>query len=431
MFVVLAAVAAVNLPVTIVLARSLDPAGYGEFQFLNRLAFITISIAQLGLPYALTWAMTGARTFDEQRAVYRFALQTSIAAGTVVAGIALGLATVRVQPTSLSVWFILAIYPMLNLLAAAVASAARGLLDIRAVAAIRVSQALCWLGSTLVLFVLGRVTLLTAVLAMVSSQAVSAVIALGVLQRSRAVGRRSRAPRGDNGKLWQFARRVFLGHTVWQWNVYLDQVVLGFLVPAAQLGLYAVAAGLTLTLNLLSMPISTTAQPVVQRAGDPDRPKIVCSMLAVTIVLVGTAGTALALLAPVLVTSVLGDAYLSAVPLIQILCVAVVLNGINSCLYGILLGLGAPKASSRNALLGLLVNVVGWAMLLPWLGVLGAALTSVASYATVAVVMLASVWRRLPGTSWAGLCLGVLREMPRVPRRVAALRSRTSGRLST
>ena len=429
MFVVLASVAAANLPVTIILARSLDPAGYGELQFLNRLAFIAISVAQLGLPHALSWAMTNARTLDERRTVYRFSCWTSVTAGIVVMGVALIVAALGAQPAPLLVWGLIAVYPMVNLLAAAIAGAARGLLDIRAVAAIRISHAICWLGAAVILLVVDRITLLTAVVALVGSQAVGALVALGVAARCGAFRRRMGATRRDHGSIWKFARRVFLGHTIWSWNLYLDQVVLGFLVPASQLGIYAVAAGLTLALNVLSMPIGATAQPVVQRAREDDRAKIVCGMLAMTIVLVGTAATVLALLAPILVPPVLGMAYLPAIPLIQILCVAVVFDGINSCLHGVLLGLSAPKASSRNAMLGLLGNIVGWFLLLPTYGILGAALTSVAAYGMVTVSMLISVRRRLPGVTWSGFCTGVAREVPRAPRRVAALRSRTPERL--
>ncbi len=381
MFAVLAAVALANLPVTIILARALSPDGYGSFQFLNRLALVVISVAQLGMPHALSWAMTQAKaSTPRQREVYRLAARVSGFAGVAVAMLGIGTAVLGFSPVPAEQLILLSCLPLVNLFAAAVANAARGLLDIRAVAWIRVTQAVAWLASVGVLAVSGQLSILTALGALLGSQVLGAVAALLVIARAGALGGGPAAgTRTDEHEIWRFARRVFLGHTLRDWNVYLDQVIIGFLLPAQQLGYYALAVGVSLSIGLLSAPISATAQPLVQRAAANEHPRIIAQLLGASVVLMGTAATVLGALAwflPVLV----GEEYRPSVVLVQILCVAVTFDGINTCCHGVLLGLGAPRASSKNAALGLGVNIVCWAFLLPTIGVVGAALTSVLSY---------------------------------------------------
>lgn len=421
MFIVLASVAVVNLPVTLLLARTLDPAGYGEFQLLNRTALIAISVAQAGLPHALSWAMTSAQTRYGKWRIYLFASWTATVGGLLVLVVALIAEGFGLVDQPLALWITLAVYPLLNLVCAAIANAARGNLDIRSVGAIRLSQVFAWLLSVSYLALTTHLTLASAVVCLTGSQAVGALFSGWVVWRSRMWSTERNQAEIPQRTIWAFARRVFLGHTIWSWNQYLDQVVVGLFLSTSALGVYAVAAGMTLALTLVSMPLSTTAQPVVQVTAPEARPVVVFRMLATTIVLVAAAALVLSLLAQVALVPVLGPEYGAAIPLIWVLGLGAILDALNGCAHGCLVGLSAPSASSRNAIIGFGINVVGWATLLPTLGVTGAALTSVLSYFCVAALMVESLRRRLGSFSRRQFVTGVASEFGRVPKQLRSL----------
>jgi O-antigen/teichoic acid export membrane protein len=278
-----------------------------------------------------------------------------------------------------------------------------------------------WLAVTVILLSLGKITLVNAVFTLVGCQLISALVALRVVVRSGALRKSSLVARTRETETWRFARHVFVGVTIRDWNVYLDQLILGLILPHRELGIYAVAAGLTLALSLLSAPITTTTQPIVQSATSTEIVSTACGLFAATLVLVGVVALLLALASPIFVPLILGNAYLGAVRIIQILAVGVVLDAMNSCLHGVLLGVNAPASSSRSAALGLLVNVVGWTALLPHYGILGAAITSDLAYAAVTVSMAIAVRRRLPGATWGMLGREVAHESLGVPRRLRQL----------
>ena len=425
MFAVLAVVAALNLPVTVILAHELEPSGYGQFQFLNRLAFIAVTVAQVGLPHALAWAMSQTTTTRERRAIYQFSCTSSLGAGGVIGFIGLIAASLGWHPADNTPWLILCIYPALNLCSAAVASCARGVLDLKQVALIRIPQATLWFLGVLLLVLTNRLTVTTAVAVLVFSQATSAAISLGIARPyvSTTITRTAKSL----SEIWQFARRVFLGQTIMSWNLYLDQVILGFLLPPSQLGVYAAAAGLTFSLSIISGAISAVAQPIVQKASD--RFKVTTQLIAVTFVIVALAAGSLAAAAQMLVRLVLGAAYQDSVQIIHILCCAALLDGLNACVYGILLGLNFPKVASQAAVLGLAANVAGWITLLPMFGITGAATTSVAAYLCVFVRLLLGL-RKALGVSLYFLLSGAGRELVAAPALIIKLlASGASGRL--
>jgi O-antigen/teichoic acid export membrane protein len=120
-----------------------------------------------------------------------------------------------------------------------------------------------------------------------------------------------------------------------------------------------------------------------------------------------------------------GAAFAPAVPLVRLLCLAVVLDAINSCLYAILIGLGLPGATSRITACGFAATVIGWIVTLPTLGVTGAALTSIAAYGMVSVLMLHKIRRTLlvSRREFAGAIIRRIVSFPSFAREITTRRS--------
>jgi len=100
-----------------------------------------------------------------------------------------------------------------------------------------------------------------------------------------------------------------------------------------------------------------------------------------------------------LVRIVFGAAYLPATPALLWLLPGVVLLSIPKVLSGDLAGRGHPELGAASALASLLVSLPLNVLLIPRLGLTGAALASSLGYAVAAVVILAG-FRRMTGIGW-------------------------------
>jgi O-antigen/teichoic acid export membrane protein len=407
-FVAQASVALVTLPVTFMLARALSPTGLGSFQLLNRLALIAISVAHLGYPHAFAWAAGRARSRVEVRALFRRAVVLSSLQGAGVLGIALIAGAAGFHPGGQVAWLLIACYPLFNVLAANFASIFRGSLAIPGMAAIRISQAIAWCALTTALYATNRLTVTSAVAVLLVSQFLSVVVAFawsaarGLLMDPARVA--------DAPALRKFSLRVFPGLTIRDWNIYLDQIIVGFAFSRHALGIYSVAVALTVALGMLASPFVNTAQPVIQRAAPLMRLEVASRLLAAAVGLLVLAAGSLALVAPVIVPWLYGGRFAASVALVQILCLAAVFDVVNAAMHGILLGLDRPGQSSRATVFGLAANVIGWIVLLPLFGLVGAALTSVLAYFVVTAFMTRAVVNAL-NCSYRELLFSVLVRM--------------------
>lgn len=407
--------AALNFPATFVIARTLGPEGLGTYQLLYRFAFIAISVVQLGYIHAFAWEAARSSDPADLRLCFRRAVHLSLTQGSAVLVLALAALFWGAHEFGTSAWILIASYPLVNLLAANLANCYRGMLSPGPFIAVRVSQALIWVLLVVGFAASGLLTVTTTIIALVAAQAASAVVGLvltaghGLLKRPRvpSVGRRARAQ-----EVRHFAHRAWLGMLIRDFNVYLDQIIVGLFLDTRQLGLYAAAVSLTMTLGLLGAPITNAMQPSMQRASSLDDQRRRAGVsIAYCALGVGTAGACVAITAGLVVPLLYGQAFAASIVLVQILSIAATVDNVNSCLHGILLGLGQPGKSSRSTGLGLAVSVVGWILALPTLGILGAALTSVVAYVVVLYAMFSSVasalqWRRrdLMGECGRALC---------------------------
>jgi len=221
----------------------------------------------------------------------------------------------------------------------------------------------------------GRLTVTSAVVATIVMSVTALVVSLPVL---RGTGR------------WRFDRRVVrpaLGFGARSWilavsstaNHRLDQAVMAAVVTSAELGRYAVAAGLVAIASGFVGAVVTALLPRVAREGIQSVPRIV----RVSVLVMAGALAALTASAPFAVPLLFGSDFKGAVPLVAILAVATVFMGVSAVAGSALQGHGRPQDSARPQLAGLIITIVGLALVLDPLGAAGAALVSCAAYAAV------------------------------------------------
>jgi O-antigen/teichoic acid export membrane protein len=174
-------------------------------------------------------------------------------------------------------------------------------------------------------------------------------------------------------------------------NNRFDQVVLAVIVSSAALGQYAVAA----TLSVLAAPLvgafGNVAFPSLARG---ERVRETIRTATRGSLLVSFVGIALILVAgPFIVPVLFGPGYQDVPRLLLVLAPGAIVVSVNQVLGDVLRGLGRPGAVAVCEWVGVISTIGGLALLVPHVGVIGAALTSTVTYLIVHVMLRRQVSR--------------------------------------
>ncbi len=194
--------------------------------------------------------------------------------------------------------------------------------------------------------------------------------------------------------VFTYGGKAHLSSMAAQMNLRLDQLLMTSWISVAQLGFYAIAVSFSSLIMPLFSALSIVTLPSVTQSGDL---KTSCQhliryfkiglVIGIPAIILGIVST------PWLLPYLFGMQYLQSVILAQILLVAVLFQGSNIILANGLRGLGHSGKPAISEGVGLIVNIILLALLLPRLGPLGAALASLIAYALVAFVQIFFVVR--------------------------------------
>jgi len=190
-------------------------------------------------------------------------------------------------------------------------------------------------------------------------------------------------------ELIRFSRWLLLNNILHVLYHRMDTFVIGRYAGAQPLGLFRVA------LEIASLPTTEMVAPIrsailpgyAKLAADRPRLRADFTTMFGTIVIVAMpVAVGLALTADSIVRLLLGEQWLGAIPLLEVLCIAGVINVCTANTWPVFLALGRPWINTALIALGvaLLVPLLLWSV--PKAGAMGAAWAIV----TVAAVMLAS-----------------------------------------
>jgi O-antigen/teichoic acid export membrane protein len=182
--------------------------------------------------------------------------------------------------------------------------------------------------------------------------------------------------------LW-FGVRSHSGNLTSMLNERLDQLLISILLAPTQLGLYVIAVTLTSLTGLVGSSVSLVALPsLAQLPPGPAREQAAQRLVASTLIGSLAVTVPVLLLLPWLIGTFFGSSFQAAAPSARVLLLAAVVFSTNRVLSAILRAVGRPLDAGWAELLALAVTSVGLATLLPALGLLGAAVTSLLAYAS-------------------------------------------------
>lgn len=366
----------------------------------GRLAALQVTPAMIGLlaggglPESVVYHLSGMR--DRAGAVLGTATRLTVATSLFV--------------TALAVWpamFILGRYDhntrvvgMVLVVAAPVVAmtnvwhqALRGLQHVLAWNAVRVVGASIWLVAIVVGAVAGRRSHIAGL--------AYAALLVPMLAATVALGRRSLRTRLSvdaslQRPLIRFALPSVAASIPLFLNLRLDQVVLTRVASTRDLGLYAAATGFTWAVNPPLQAIASVAFPTVAAISDPaaqQRQVLMITRLAIPVCAITAGGVAA--VTPLMLPLLNGPGFRDAVPVALILVVAGTIFAYEFILEEAARGIGMPRIAFIGQFAGLGTTLVALALLIPLYGIVGAALASVAGYATASLVELLMFRRRL------------------------------------
>jgi antigen flippase len=394
--------AALAMGSAILAARLLGPKGRGELAAIQAWPSFIATIATLGMIEATVYY--SAR--DPERTGHYIGSGSIIA---LIAAIPFLLGGYLAMPACLAAqpgeivgaarWYLL-IAPIYALVALP-AHSLRGRGDFVAWNALRLSPNLVWVGELIVAWMIAvrSASILAEVFLMLQ--------ALMFLPFSYVVARRvpgSFEPAiQDWRKMVRYGIPCMMTSLPQNLNFRLDQMLMAALLPAVALGEYAVAVAWSGAIAPILNAIGSALLHSVasSESHEEGARKFARGVRAAALFALGACLSLMAI-TPVALVTLFGPSFRTAVPAALVLAPAASLLGLNSVLEEGLRGLGHPYPVLHAELAGLATTGLVLVLTLKPMGIMGAAISSLAGYSTVTLGLLLSA-RRYAGASPASL----------------------------
>ncbi len=376
----------------ILAARLLGPEGRGELAAAVVWAAILGVVVSFGLPQALTYYT--AREPAASGSIFYAALGMLIGQSVLVVLGGWTLVTLTLttaQPMAVaSVRLYLLTIPASTLITY-LSTISQGLRRFRLFNGLRIAASVTYIGGLIIAGIADWRDAYQIIPVLVLLQWLVAAMGLAVfVKRVRPLGRfelwRAR-------QLLKYGLKSYWGSLSWMANARLDQFIMSAFVSLSDLGEYAVAVSYATVLFPLS---GAFAMVLFQRVAASEHIQAMSKIkraLRLNLFVSTGGAVVLGLAVPVLLPWLFGAEYKPAVYPALILLAGTVLLGMNYVLSDGLRGLGAPLITSVAEMGGFIITIGGLLILLPRLGIYGAALVSVASYGAVSAILVVGLIR--------------------------------------
>ena len=354
------------------ITRELGPTGRGTLAFITVTAIVAATLARVGVTEATT-------VFCAQRPRLRPALLTNLILSVTVAALAAaavvggGLAVASgLRPPGLGddELFILAAAMVASGLADAGYMFVLGCSRFRLHALVTVTTAWLYAAVITLTAVTTGLTVASAAVIWIVSQAVKAAVLLGAGARAEGLAAPDRRLLRES---IAFGVRAWIGTLSSAFNERVDQILVALIASEAALGLYATAVNAFEILLYPAGAVATAILPLAARAYPADRAARVVRAFRAVGLLTLTGTVAAAVLGPPLIPLVFGPAFDGSVePFLWLLPGAMGFVAL-AIFSNALVASSAPARSSAGPLVSLVLGVVLDLVLIPPFGATGAA----------------------------------------------------------
>jgi len=380
------------LALSVLLARSLGPAGRGLYGTVTLLVLLAGALGTMGFDTGNAYAV--ARNPALGPSAFTASLGLALAAGTTIPPLLLGLARSGfLGPLDLA----LLGYAALAVPAVVVTPLLQGVL-----AGLGLAPRGYWLNASGVAFTLLGVAFAAwihprapgpAIVAFAAAQLLGALVL--VVATGRAVSWRLADPRPMISLLLTFNLTSHVANVLHLLHLRVDVLLVNrLLADPRQVGFYVLAQGLCEWLWLLPRAAAVVHLPAVAGAAKDVAWLRTARLSRLTLLLAGLGAIGLAVTAMLMLPAVYGPAFSASIAPLLILLPGVVAGSVAGVLSAHLTGQGRPDLPLLNALASLLANVGLNLLLLPRAGILGAAAASAITYSVCTLINMAFLRQR-------------------------------------
>ena len=382
------ALAALGLLNSVFLSRWLGPTGRGEVAAAMLWPTLLVYLSSLGLISATLYfaALPGSKPTPIFVNATVLSFAQSVAAFIVgFAALPLLLHSQTASVVSVSRLYLLVI--PLSLVTQYGVSILQGRLRISAFNWLRTVLPAGYLIGTIILMITGRLGLLNIIVLHLCLNVVIVLATLVVLARSGirlAFGFDSLLAR----QMLKYGAKVHVGNVSGLANMSLDQVLMAALLPSNYLGLYVVAVSAASVSQVFSQAVQMVSTPsIAQRESPIERAAVLQAVFHRYWLLSFLVTLTIGVLLPVAIPAVFGANFREAVWPAEMLLLGAFFIGAKDVLSGGAQALGNPWLGSKAHLFALVLTVVLLFLLLPAMGIMGAAIaTAAASLSQLTVV---------------------------------------------
>jgi O-antigen/teichoic acid export membrane protein len=183
-------------------------------------------------------------------------------------------------------------------------------------------------------------------------------------------------------KLLGYGVRSHVGTVSGLANERADLALISIVLSPIYLGLYSIAVTLPSTIAMIGSSLAVIALPAISAVGtDADRRTRLGQFVRATLVLSALAAAAMFAVTPMVIALFFGPAFLPAAPVAQVLVLASILLSINRVTSAGLRAFNRPFRAGAGDLVAAGVTVASLTLLVPRLGIMGAAIASLIAYA--------------------------------------------------
>lgn len=373
----------------LVIARGLGPTGRGEYAAIVAWYAVTLLVGEVGQTAATCFFV--AKEPGRARDYVATSRTMMVLTGIVVLGAGLILAPWLANGQAGLTWGYRVMFA--TSIAAFVGASyifALQATDIRRWNVARVSQPILFLAVIVVLHLLGILSLRTTLIALSATIVIQAAVGYQACRRVGLAGGRTR--RHLFPPLLAYGASQMAAIAPATLNGTLDKLVLSQTAPAADLGRYAVAVSLTSLGVPLVAAIGNMAFPRLASREMPGRAAVRLQRVA----LAAAAGIAILVVAPIallahwLVPALFGAGFAGTDQLVWLLAPGGVFLACGQVVGDLLRGRNRPLVVARGQAIAAVFTIALLAVLLPRIGVAGAAIASTISYG---IALLYMVWK--------------------------------------
>lgn len=394
-----------GLVISILLARGLGTEGRGIYALAILLPTLIVTFTNFGVPTATAYYIAN-REYDLKTALQEnISLSIWLSLFTLSVGIGLSFwANDLLFPgVSLPLLLLTLGFIPFMLLNANLTAILHGLQDFKAYNLVGVFPQFFTIFFLILLVWAFKFGVSGALIANGSSQ-IAIVLILLIILNGKTIG----FPKLEVFPDWPYAKKIlafgsksYLANAITFLNYRADMFLLNLLAGPGPVGIYAVTVGLTERLWVVSNSVSTVLFPKIASMENEDQQRNQLTMLVARHIFAFNLfiGFALFLIAEVLINILYGSEYKESVVALRFLIPGIVFMGMSKVLANDIAGRGSPGINTIHSVIALALNIIFNLLLIPKMGVKGAALASTISYTSIAA-MKVFTFTRLFGVKW-------------------------------